>query len=72
MLLPDAENQLQSHLVSKFGFALEGPALKVIMDAEGDTVMAIDTVNALASAASSRTGFVIQIPTRPKPPTQLV
>ncbi|KIK90742.1 hypothetical protein PAXRUDRAFT_151258, partial [Paxillus rubicundulus Ve08.2h10] len=57
------QNWLQSHLGSKFLDSHWRPALKAVMDAEGDTAMAIDTANALASAASSCTGFVIWIPT---------
>ena len=43
------------------------PVLKAIMDAEGDTEIALNAVDSLAKAASCWTGLKIRIPARPRP-----
>ncbi|KAG2366909.1 hypothetical protein BDR07DRAFT_1239287, partial [Suillus spraguei] len=66
MSLPAVENDLKAHLHEHYVDSDWRPALKVIIDAEGDTDMTLNAVNALAEAASCRTGLKICIPARPQ------
>lgn len=66
MPLPAVENDLKAHLRERYVDSDWRPALKAIMDAEGDTEIALNAVNALAEAASRRTGLKIRIPARPQ------
>ncbi|KAG2062605.1 hypothetical protein BDR04DRAFT_988724, partial [Suillus decipiens] len=61
MSLPAAENDFKAHLRERSVDSDWRPALKAIMDAEGDTDIALNAVNALAEAASRLTGLKIQI-----------
>ncbi|KAJ8591213.1 hypothetical protein M405DRAFT_814739 [Rhizopogon salebrosus TDB-379] len=69
MSLPDAERDLQAHLGERYIDLDWRPALKAVMDAEGDTEAASNAINTLKQAASRRTGLKIRIPTtcRPRP-----
>ncbi|KAG1793784.1 hypothetical protein EV424DRAFT_1335769 [Suillus variegatus] len=51
MSLPDAESELQAHLGDHFADADWRPALKAIMDAEGDMDLVLRAVNSLKKAA---------------------
>ncbi|KAG2106169.1 uncharacterized protein F5147DRAFT_543231, partial [Suillus discolor] len=62
MSLPDAESELQAHLGDCFADANWRPALKAVMDAEGDMDLALRAVNSLEKAAFGRTGLKLQIP----------
>ncbi|KAG2115750.1 uncharacterized protein F5147DRAFT_544285, partial [Suillus discolor] len=66
MSLPAVENDLKAHLREHYVDSDWRPALKAIMDAEGDTDVALNAVNALAEAASCRTGLKIHIPACPQ------
>lgn len=66
MPLPAVENDLKAHLHEHYVDSDWRPALKAIMDAEGDTEIALNAVNALAEAASRHTGLKIRIPAHPQ------
>lgn len=75
MTLPDAEAALQAHLGSRFEDSDWRPALKAIMDAEGVIEDALEAVDQLSEAASSRSGLKIRIPAKsalPQKPDQVV
>ncbi|KAI6024684.1 hypothetical protein BKA83DRAFT_99321, partial [Pisolithus microcarpus] len=55
MTLPEVESALQLHLGDHFIDADWQPALKVVMDAEGDVDQALEAVDKLQDAAASRT-----------------
>jgi hypothetical protein len=59
MSLPDAEKNLQTHLGERYTDSDWRPALKAVMDAEGDVEMALNAIDALMHAASRRTGLKI-------------
>ncbi|KIK18876.1 hypothetical protein PISMIDRAFT_108665, partial [Pisolithus microcarpus 441] len=64
MTLPEVESALQLHLGDRFVDADWQPALKVVMDAEGDVDQALEAVDELQDAAASQTGLKIKIPTQ--------
>ncbi|KAG2110406.1 uncharacterized protein F5147DRAFT_537855, partial [Suillus discolor] len=66
MSLPAVENDLKAQLCEHYIDSDWQPALKAIMDAEGDTDIALNAVNALAEAASHHTRLKICIPARPQ------
>ncbi|KAG2343814.1 hypothetical protein BDR05DRAFT_867839, partial [Suillus weaverae] len=70
MSLPEAETRLEQHLADRYANTDWRPALKAVMDAEGDIATALEAVGTLATTASQRTGLKIRIPARPKIPTQ--
>ncbi|KAG2074203.1 hypothetical protein BDR04DRAFT_1126852 [Suillus decipiens] len=55
MSLPMVENDLKAHLHEHYVDSDWRPALKAISDAKGDTNIALNTINALAEAASHHT-----------------
>jgi hypothetical protein len=65
--LPNAEKDLQAHLGERYVDSDWRPALKAVMDAEGDMDMALNAIDTLAQAASRRTGLKIRIPACPRP-----
>jgi hypothetical protein len=71
MSLPEAETHLEQHLADCYANTDWRPALKAVMDAEGDIATALKAVGTLATTASRRTGLKIRIPARPKIPTQV-
>jgi hypothetical protein len=71
MSLPDAEKNLQTHLGERYTDSDWRPALKAVMDAEGDAEMALNAIDALMHAASRRTGLKIRIPAVCPRPEQL-
>ncbi|KAG1759663.1 hypothetical protein EDD22DRAFT_754076, partial [Suillus occidentalis] len=62
MSLPEAESELQAHLGDHFADSDWRPALKAVMDAEGDTDLALRAVNTLEKAAFGHTGLKLRIP----------
>ncbi|KAG1718686.1 hypothetical protein EDD22DRAFT_792243 [Suillus occidentalis] len=52
MSLPEAETHLEHHLTNCYTDTNWRPALKAIMDAEGDIDAALNAVDTLAAAAS--------------------
>ncbi|KAG2101876.1 uncharacterized protein F5147DRAFT_776530 [Suillus discolor] len=66
MSLPAVENDLKAHLCEHYVDSDWRPALKAIMDAKGDTDIALNAVNALAEAVSHHTGLKICIPVCPQ------
>jgi hypothetical protein len=71
MSLPEAETCLEQHLTDHYADTDWRPALKAVMDAEGDIATALKAVDTLAATASQRTGLKIWIPAHPKIPTQV-
>jgi hypothetical protein len=71
MSLPNAENKLQALLGKRYIDSDWRPALKAVMDAEGDVEMASNAIDALMQAASRRTGLKIRIPARSQQAAQL-
>jgi hypothetical protein len=71
MSLPDAEKNLQTHLGECYMDSDWRPALKAVMDAEGDAEMALNAIDALMHAASHHTGLKIWIPAVCPRPEQL-
>lgn len=71
MSLPNAENKLQALLGERYIDSDWRPALKAVMDAEGDVEMALNAIDALMQAASRRTGLKIRIPARSQQAAQL-
>jgi hypothetical protein len=71
MSLSEAETRLEQHLTDRYADTDWRPALKAVMDAEGDIATALEAVDTLAATASQRTGLEIRIPARPKIPTQV-
>ncbi|KAI6010392.1 hypothetical protein BKA83DRAFT_102881 [Pisolithus microcarpus] len=70
MTLPEAEKQLQDILTTHYVDINWQPALDAVMQAEGDSDVAIAAVETLATSASNWTGLKIHIPAQP--PLQLV
>ncbi|KAG2029212.1 hypothetical protein BDR03DRAFT_837006, partial [Suillus americanus] len=68
---PNAENKLQALLGKRYIDSDWRPALKAVMDAEGDVEMALNALDALMQAASRRTGLKICIPARSQQAAQL-
>ncbi|KAG1763079.1 hypothetical protein EDD22DRAFT_740967, partial [Suillus occidentalis] len=68
MTLPQAEACLKEHLGSHYVEEDWADALKVVMDAEGDTIKAAEAVKKLASVACRQTGLVVKIPPLAKAP----
>jgi hypothetical protein len=62
MTLPNAESNLQAHLGERYVDSDWRPALKAVMDAEGDGDTASNAIDALMQAALRRTGLKIWIP----------
>lgn len=60
--LPNAENKLQALLGKRYIDSDWRPALKAVMDAEGDVEMALDAIDALMQVASRHTGLKNCIP----------
>ncbi|KAG2074932.1 hypothetical protein BDR04DRAFT_1140477 [Suillus decipiens] len=71
MSLPEAESELQAHLSDRFADSDWRLALKAVMDAEGDTDLALRAVNTLEKAAFGRTGLKLRIPVCQQKPAQL-
>ncbi|KAG2743487.1 hypothetical protein P692DRAFT_20745443 [Suillus brevipes Sb2] len=71
MSLPDVENKLKALLGKRYIDSDWRPALKAVMDAEGDVEMASNAIDALMQAASRRTGLKIRIPARSQQAAQL-
>ncbi|KAG1735299.1 uncharacterized protein EDB91DRAFT_1025664, partial [Suillus paluster] len=71
MSLPNAESDLQAHLGNCFVDSDWRPALKAVMDAEGDMDIALNALNTLAQAASHHTTLKIWIPAHPQKADQL-
>ena len=69
--LPNAEIRLQAHLGNRFIDADWQPALRAVMDAEGDSHAAVIAIKPLEQAAMRRLGLKIQISLRPKELPQL-
>jgi hypothetical protein len=69
--LPNAEICLQAHLGSRFIDADGQPALWAVMDAEGDSQVALTTIKPLEQAATHRPGIKIRISLHPKKLPQL-
>ncbi|KAG1736619.1 uncharacterized protein EDB91DRAFT_1031031, partial [Suillus paluster] len=69
MSLPNAERDLQACLGERYLDSDWRLALKAVIDAEGDTKIALNAVEALKQAASCCTGLKIWIPTIPAIPT---
>jgi hypothetical protein len=63
MSLPDAEAHIKEILGTHYVDGDWRPALKAVMDMEGDSNVAISAVEQLKKAASHQTGLKIQIPT---------
>jgi hypothetical protein len=63
MVLPEAENKLHEHLGIHFIYNDWLPALKAIMDAEGDTLMALNMLDDMQKRIiQSNTHLIIKIP----------
>ncbi|KAG1735877.1 uncharacterized protein EDB91DRAFT_1083511 [Suillus paluster] len=62
MSLLEAETHLQQFLTSCYVDTDWRPALKAVMDVEGDNDAALKAVDTLTAAASHQTGLKIQIP----------
>jgi hypothetical protein len=71
MSLPNVENKLKALLGERYIDSDWRPALKAVMDAEGDVEMASNAIDALMQAASRRTGLEIRIPARSQQAAQL-
>jgi len=71
MSLPDAEVRVKEILGTDYIDTDWRPAFKAVMDAEGDSDIAMSAVEQLAQAASRRTGLKIRIPARQPPLAQL-
>ena len=68
MTLLQAEMALQQHLGTRYITDHWNPALKAVMDSEGDVMQAVNAVEKLAAAACQRTSLVVKIPALSKPP----
>lgn len=64
MSLPEAESQLQAHLGDRFVDSDWQPALRAVMEAEGDADKASAAVDSLRKAAVARSGLKLKIPAR--------
>ncbi|KAF9219960.1 hypothetical protein BS17DRAFT_679489, partial [Gyrodon lividus] len=62
MNLPDAEAHLAAHLRHCYVNLDWRPALRAVMDAEGDVAIAMKAVEPLSEAATRQTGLKIRIP----------
>jgi len=71
MSLPNAESDLQAHLGDRYTDSDWRPALKAVMDTEGDTDLALRAVNTLEKAAFGRTGLKLRIPAHQQKLAQL-
>jgi hypothetical protein len=71
MSLPEAETRLEQHLTDCYADMDWRPALKAVVDAEGDIATALKAVDTLAATASQWTGLKIWILAHPKIPTQV-
>ncbi|KIK96720.1 hypothetical protein PAXRUDRAFT_770069 [Paxillus rubicundulus Ve08.2h10] len=61
MTLPQAEDLLKEHLGTQYSAQDWGHALKVVMDAEGDTESTSEAVEVLTSAACPHMGLIIKV-----------
>jgi len=72
MTLPEAESKLRKHLGLRFVQDDWQPALNAVVNAEGDTLTALDALESLRKRAiQSNTHLVIKITPLPKPPQLL-
>ncbi|KIK11436.1 hypothetical protein PISMIDRAFT_50390, partial [Pisolithus microcarpus 441] len=71
MSLPNAESQLQAHLGDRFVDSDWQPALRAVMEAEGDVDKASTAVDSLRKAAVACSGLKLKIP-RVKPQQSLL
>ncbi|KAF9242276.1 hypothetical protein BU15DRAFT_11879, partial [Melanogaster broomeanus] len=69
--LPNAEIRLQAHLGNRFIDADWRPALRAVMDAEGDSDAAVIAIKPPEQAAMRRLGLTIRISLHPKELPQL-
>jgi len=69
--LPEAETRLQQHLADRYTNIDWRPALKAVMDAEGDVVAALEAVGCGTRNCCISTNLEIQIPAHPKMPLQV-
>ena len=66
MSLPEAEAQLQNHLGTQYDDRDWRPALKAVMDAENDSIKALEAIREL-SLACNLPKLTIRLPGRPNP-----
>ncbi|KAF9239068.1 hypothetical protein BU15DRAFT_28025, partial [Melanogaster broomeanus] len=69
--LPNAEIRLKAHLGNRFIDTDWQPALRAVMDAEGDSEAALKAIQPLERTAMQRPGLKLQISRRPKELPQL-
>ncbi|KAF9220389.1 hypothetical protein BS17DRAFT_680167, partial [Gyrodon lividus] len=62
MNLPNTEARLAAHLGHHYVNTDWRPALRAVMDAEGDVAIAMKAIEPLAKAATHQTGLKIRIP----------